>query len=108
MFLDDYVINIIVTERNRYADQILKDKSRSKNYWNPVSVDELWVFLGILIYQGIIIKPKQRWYWSNNQMIETPFVNNVMNVKRFETILKILHFSNNETFDVTTHPNPKI
>lgn len=107
LFLDANVISHILTETNRYADQFFKNQSKKK-VWIPVTTDEFWIFLGILIYQGVIIKPKQRWYWSKNKVIETPFVKNLMTVNRFEEILKFLHFSNNETYDQQAHPNPKL
>lgn len=113
LFLDQNIIDIIVNETNRFAEQYLEKKyprqsAREKYGWAPVDSDEMWVFFAILIYQAMVIKPKQRWYWSKNKIVETPFVNNLMTLKRFERIMKFLHFSNNEAYDPLTHPNPKL
>lgn len=113
LFLDDEIINIIVTETNRYADKFLKSKysreeNRKKYGWTPVNSNEIWMFLAVLIYQGIIGKPKQRWYWSRDKKFETPFMHDLMTLTRFEMIMKFLHFENNESYDAATHPSPKL
>lgn len=113
LFLDDPIVDLIITETNRYADQYITKKytseSRRQKYgWYPVTRDEFWAFLGLLLYQAIIIKPKARWYWTKNKMFQTPFSSSFMSLSRFEKIMKFLHFSNNDTFDASKHPSPKL
>ncbi|XP_072277513.1 cdc42 effector protein 2 isoform X1 [Pyxicephalus adspersus] len=50
----------------------------------------------------------QKWYWSKNKMIATPFFGTVMPEYRFSLIMKYLHLANNEEFDETAHPAPKL
>ena len=112
LFLDDYVVDTIVVETNRYADQMLgrssqRPKSRTR-HWEPVTADDIWLYFGILVLQGIIQKPQQRWYWSNNRILETPIFRKIMSEYRFSLIMKFLHFTNNDDFDATTHPSPKL
>lgn len=110
LFFDENIMKMIVTETNRYADQDKSSKStfsRSKR-WTPITVEELWMFVALLILQSVVHKPVQRWYWTNNKTIETPIFSDVMTSARFELIIKYLHFLNNETFDPATHPCPKL
>ncbi|XP_068115954.1 piggyBac transposable element-derived protein 4-like [Hyperolius riggenbachi] len=41
-------------------------------------------------------------------MIATPFFGTVMSEYRFSLIMKFLHFANNDTFEESTHPAPKL
>lgn len=112
LFLDNEIMERIVRETNLYAEQFIratrvKSFSRMKK-WVPVTIDEMWTFLGIVILQGILGKPKQAWYWSTNKMLETPFFREVMTENRFTLIMKCLHFANNEAFDANTHKAPKL
>ena len=112
LFLDENVIDVIVTETNRYAKQTLtrtphRRLSRTRN-WEPVSRDDIWLFIGVLVLRGIVQKPQQRWYWSTNRILETPIFRRVMTEYRFTLIMKFLHFTNNDEFDASTHPAPKL
>jgi len=83
LFLDNKIVNTIVTETNRYAEQTLtrtphRRRSRTRN-WEPIAVDYLWLFFGVIILQGIIHKPQQRWYWSTNRLLEMPIFGKIMN-----------------------------
>jgi hypothetical protein len=55
------MIDMIVEERNKYADQKVqsmtwKPRSRVKS-WPPVDSDEVYVYLGMIMLMGIIQKP---------------------------------------------------
>uniref|UniRef100_A0A0K0E1W0 PiggyBac transposable element-derived protein 4 n=1 Tax=Strongyloides stercoralis TaxID=6248 RepID=A0A0K0E1W0_STRER len=112
LFFDEQLVLHIVTETNRFADQYInqhpgKEKSRTK-FWHPTNTKEIYIFLGILILQGITIKPDISLYWSKNKLIETPIFGKLMSRNRFQLIMKFLHFSDNSTFDENSHPNPKL
>ncbi|XP_068129769.1 piggyBac transposable element-derived protein 4-like [Hyperolius riggenbachi] len=112
LFLTDEVIRKIVEETNRYAAQqqegaSLPRFSRARK-WEPVTCDDIWVFLGLIILQGVVGKPLQKWYWTTNKILSTPFFGSVMSEPRFTLIMKYLHFSNNDEFDEATHPAPKL
>ena len=90
LFLDDNIMDTIVTETNRYAEQTLtrtpqQRLSRTRN-WEPTSKDDMWLFRGVLILQGIIHKPRQRWYWSTNRLLETPIFRRVMSEYKLSLI----------------------
>lgn len=105
------MIDKIVLETNHYAEQT--NASHTKpfsrvNKWDLVNSDDIWVFLGLMILQGILGKPVQRWYWSKNKLLETPIFSKYMTECRFALIMKNLHFTNNDEFDEATHPAPKL
>ena len=111
-FFDDELIEYIVTETNRYADNFLETNeltpsARAQN-WKETNGREMRLFLAILIYMGIVQKPVEEWYWSKRQSICTPFVSEIMSYRRFQLLMKFLHFTNNETFDIASHPQPKL
>lgn len=111
LFFDEELVLHIVTKTNRFANQYIKkhtskEKSRTK-LWHPTDSREIYVFLGIMILQGITVKPEIALYWSKNKLIETPIFGKFMSRNRFQLIMKFLHFSDNDNFDENSHPNPK-
>ncbi|KAG8237378.1 hypothetical protein J437_LFUL013013 [Ladona fulva] len=86
LFFDDDLIKIIVTETNRYAEQflaheketILSLKNLQFHKWVPTTLNEIRVYLGLLMLMGIIQKPSLRMYFSRQHILETPFFPNVM------------------------------
>jgi hypothetical protein len=91
LFLDEDIIERITNETNLYAEQCLtnpnplKLRSRAKR-WQPVSTADIWVFIRIVILQGVG-KPNQDWYWSINKLTETSFFATVMTEARFALIM---------------------
>ncbi|XP_068097888.1 piggyBac transposable element-derived protein 4-like [Hyperolius riggenbachi] len=111
LFLNDAVIDKIVEETNRYARQQLaapQERFARGRKWEPVTKEDLWLFFSLIILQGVVGKPMQKWYWSTNKIIATPFFGSVMPEYRFSLIMKFLHFSNNDTFEESPHPAPKL
>ncbi len=60
----------------------------------PVTEQELRQVLGIVLYMGVHKLPNRRMYWSSKTFV--PLIANSMTRNRFEEILSILHFNNNE------------
>ncbi|GFU15916.1 piggyBac transposable element-derived protein 4 [Trichonephila clavipes] len=110
--IDNSLIDLIVHETNRYAEQTIGSRiprrhSRSKK-WEPTSKEEMHVFIALIILQGIVKKPTNEQYWSKRHSISTPFFSKVMSYRRFNLIYRFLHFSDNETFVTETHECPKL
>ncbi|GFT85229.1 piggyBac transposable element-derived protein 4 [Trichonephila clavipes] len=110
--IDNNLIDLIVHETNRYAEQTIgssipRKHSRSKK-WEPTSNKEMPVFIALIILQGIVKKTTNEQYWSKRHSISTPFFSKVMSYRRFNLIYRFLHFSNNETFVTETHECPKL
>lgn len=99
-FLTNEVIDLMVTETNRYAKQFLvqsqlKLKSRA-HHWMQTNDVEMKKFLGLLLMMGLVNKPCIADYWSTDPVIATPLVNSIMPQDRFELLLKFWHFSDND------------
>ena len=112
LFLDDNIIDTIVTETNRYAEQTMTRTghrllSRTR-HWEPVTKVDIWLFFGILVLQSLVHKPRQDWYWSRKRLLSTPIFQDIMSEYKFSLIMKFLHFTNNDDFDASTHPAPKL
>ncbi|XP_067140293.1 piggyBac transposable element-derived protein 4-like [Centruroides vittatus] len=105
LFFDINLVNIIVRATNRY---VMQQPKTSRKQWDPVTTDDIYVFFTICIIQGIVHKPEQRMYWATNEIFLTPIFSKLMSKNRFIQINKNLHFSSNDNYDPTTHPNPKI
>ncbi|KAM4701884.1 piggyBac transposable element-derived protein 4-like [Discoglossus pictus] len=111
LFLTEEVIEKHFTETNRYKEQQLATlhwKFSKTRKCKPVTKDDIWKFLGLIILLGVMGKPLQKWYWTTNKLLATPFFGMVMWEYRFSLIMKFLHFENNEEFDGTTYPAPKL
>lgn len=100
-FFDDELIQIITNETNTYSVQ---------NNYNgiPITANDIRVFLAIIILQSIVKKPDLQHYWSKNPLLLTPFFSQTISYRRFLDIKKYLHFSNNEAYDESVHPSPKL
>ena len=101
-FLTDEIMNDIVTYTNEYAellkllDPVIERMNESRrslfNLWTPLTFDELWVFVDIIIMMGIIEKPHYHMYWTKDHIFSTPIFSRVMRRDRFEQIRKMIHF----------------
>lgn len=98
-FVTDEIISYMVEETNRYAFQTIPkenfaSKSRLKQ-WKDVDCLEMEKFLGILLWMGLNKMPKITDYWSKSPLYKNE-VKNVMSRNRFELLLRMWHFSDNE------------
>ena len=110
LFINDDIINYLVTETNTFAEQFIRDnnlKRKSRVHaWQPTDPKEMKHFLGLTFLMGIIQKPNIQMYWSNDPLYSTPIFKQVMNRDRYLLILKFLHFNNNDNMPGRTEPNP--
>ena len=106
-FFDLYFIKefweLLVAETNRFTVQFFENQNLTSytSEWVSVTIDELKVFIGLVMLMGIIHKPSINLYWATDALYHTSIFFQVMNHNRFNLILKFLHFNNNEdpTFD---------
>lgn len=100
VFVNDTIIELIVEQTNLYAMQTVltvdtRPSSRIHD-WEPVTADEIWKFLGMVIYMGIVRLPTIADYWSTDPFFKNEIASKIMSRNRFQMILKFIHFSNNE------------
>ncbi|PNF18924.1 hypothetical protein B7P43_G18030, partial [Cryptotermes secundus] len=109
LFFDKQMVNQIVTETNRYAEQFLRGRDlpvRSPaRAWKPVTEGEIYVLLGLFMLMGIIQKPTLRSYFSTRRIMSTPGFRDIISRNRLELICKFLHFVDNET--MSTYQGPQ-
>ena len=96
-------MDILTTQTNLYAEnrivgEQLKENSRLQK-WKPVSIDEMKVFLSLVIAMGLTHKGDMDAYWSKDEVIPTPFFSKMMAKDRFLNILSNLHLVNNAEAD---------
>jgi hypothetical protein len=91
------VIQLLVAETNNYYSQYLDtlDNYDGCSRLPEVTVQEMYMFLAIIIQMGHGIRDTLKEYWSTLEQIYTPFYSNVMKRDRFFHILRFLHFCNN-------------
>lgn len=98
-FLTENIINLIVVETNKYADQVLDlcviTKKSKFQKWNPTSCDEIRKFLGIILLMSLDVKPRVSDYWSKSKLHDNNLIRSIMDQKRFQILLNMIHFSDN-------------
>lgn len=65
------------------------------------------LFCSVLL-QGLIDKPKEKWFWSTRPIIISTFFERAMREKHYLLITKFLHFENFKELNTETHPNMKL
>lgn len=86
-------VNLIEEESNVYAAQI------SSENLHLVTHEDIYKFIGVIIYMSVVHLPTTRHYWKEGTYIEK--VANVMTCNKFEEIKRYLHF-----FDKTKELKP--
>jgi hypothetical protein len=101
LFFSKELVNTIVRETNRYAEQFLRGRElavrSTARAWKPVTEGDIYIVLGLFMLMGIVQKPTLRSYFSTKRVISTPGFKDVITRERLEIICKFLHFSDNET-----------
>lgn len=91
----------IAVETNRYASQKIKSEFSNKsrlNFWNDTDSVEIERFLRIALWMRLVKYPKITDYWSKKPMYANK-LNSVMSRNRFELLLRMIHFNDNEQCD---------
>lgn len=105
LFVDDDVLDFIVRETNRYADQVITSTRTSRHSrlskWAPTCKDEMKKFLGLLMWMGLNRRSSIQSYWSTKPIYQNNIPANTMSRNRFELLLRMIHFSDNETVQPT-------
>ena len=95
------MIDHLVTQTNLYAAQYIEREQgnlgprSTVHQWIPTDRPEMLTLMGILIYMGIIHKPRMAMYWSTDDILATLIFNQVMRRDRFLLLMKFLHFADN-------------
>ncbi|XP_045467968.1 piggyBac transposable element-derived protein 4-like [Harmonia axyridis] len=97
-FITNEIIDLIVSETNRYASQLKSKPLRPRSLlhkWVDTNREEMQRFLAVLLIMGINELPKMRLYWSNDEMYGNDLIKKTMTRNRFDMMLRCLHFTDN-------------
>lgn len=106
LFFDNDLINFMIAESNRYAEQ--QTSKSSDVLWLPITTDEMKIVLCIYIIQGIIKKPEERMYWTTKEIFNTPIFPKLMTLRRYLYIKNNWHFLDKGKSDPHTCSNCKL
>jgi hypothetical protein len=93
----------IVNHTNDYIKQHQAQGPRTKGarVVQPVTIAELYGYMGIWIYMGLHVENEVRAYWSTSeQMPRHTLVAQIMSKNRWEDIHRLLHLSGPDAHDV--------
>ncbi|KAL2717491.1 hypothetical protein V1478_013191 [Vespula squamosa] len=97
LFLNEELIQMIVNQTNLYANQMIeKNQSEQLSKWIPTNTYEIKKFFGLNIWMGLVNFPSIKLYWTKNVLFAQSFSSTVMSRDRFEILLRMLHFADNE------------
>ncbi|KAL6421072.1 hypothetical protein ACFW04_013596 [Cataglyphis niger] len=101
LFITEEIFEDIAEQTNIYATQILSQKRSSRlNQWIPTNKFEIKKLFGLLIWMGLVKLPEISLYWSKNPVFAQSVPKLVMSRNRFELLLRMLHFVNNENANI--------
>ena len=76
LYLIETIVEVIVRETNRYAVNFREESPEKADnsfigQWVPVTVNEMKIFLGLLLLTGIVRKPSLKMFWLTEQLLST-------------------------------------
>ena len=96
LFFTERLYRLIVRETNRYARQEQQRLGKDLQ-WRELSIEEFRTWLGLYFAMGLVQKPSISAYWQTNSLTPTPAFTKIMPRQRFESILRFLHFVDNNS-----------
>ena len=93
LFFTNTILSLIVTNTNEYAElQKVKSKGRYRRKWEPLTLEELKVFLAISIYLGVHHIRGVAGLWKASEIKNYPPLQFITKT-RYEQIRRFLHIS---------------
>lgn len=93
LFMNDEVVEIIISETNKYASE--QTRLNKNIIWSPITKEIFFNFIAVLLLAARNRKNKLVENWSTDELLYTPIFEKVMSRNRFQTILRMLHFTDN-------------
>lgn len=84
-FFDDELLTLITKQSSKYAEYLEKPDPK-------ITIEELKVFIGILIISGYSVQSRFESYWSNDTDLRNERIYKAMRKNRFKQITQFLHF----------------
>lgn len=101
LLVTDSLLQEIVECTNAFAiTKITNTAEASKNarirLWSETNLSEMKNFFSLILFMGLAKLPKLADYWSTDEIIGQNFPRSVMSRNRFELLLKMIHFSQDD------------
>lgn len=90
VFFSDDVVRTLVENTNAYARQ---NGQSQETGWSPISSADMYSFLGLVIYMGIVRLKTLNDFWRRDKLFDMPFPASVMPGRRFLAISRTLHMN---------------
>jgi hypothetical protein len=88
------VMDLLVQQTNIYASH---NPPHERYKWQDTTIDEMYLFLGIVIAMGVHRLPFYTDYWSSDCLLGVPGITKGMPLDRFKVLLRCLHLNDNTT-----------
>jgi hypothetical protein len=95
LFFSQHILATIVINTNEYAQS--KNAGIGGREWTELTLDELKIWMGILLYMGVIKLPRVTDYWTTDFKFPKHYITQQMPMKRFQQIKRYLHISNHNS-----------
>lgn len=101
IFMSESVVKTIVTNTNTFARK--RAQAGKRFAWFPLTVQEFYTYIGIIIFTGLIPLKTFNDYWSEEAIYGLPFPRSVMSRKRFLAITWNLRLCDPEKDEENKH-----
>ena len=68
LFFTDKTIDKLARWTNKYAELYPAEEAKHIQLWKPIDRQELYAYLGVLIYMGITIESSIKDYWGDLEL----------------------------------------
>ncbi|XP_066518900.1 piggyBac transposable element-derived protein 4 [Hoplias malabaricus] len=99
LFFSTSVVQTIVQNTNKFAEKSAAAGKKMK--WKPVSVNEFYSYISLIIFMGLVKAKRLTDYWSQSLIYKFPYPASVMTSKRFLAISSNLHLSDEDEENTT-------
>ncbi|KAK9754379.1 Transposase IS4 [Popillia japonica] len=93
LFFDDEILDMIVNESNRYANQ--------KNHHTKIEKSEIKAFIGVLLLSGYMHVPRRRMFWEYERDSHNLLVSEAISRNTFEYVLSHFHLTDNTKIETS-------